>query len=252
MNLDIQLISLDSTDSTNRYAKDYLSKQTITGFTLITATEQKNGKGQFENKWESKKGENLTFSLLYSPQTIEAQQQFHISQAVALGIKKALDSIIDNVCIKWPNDIYAGHNKICGILIENQLMGNKINHTIIGVGLNVNQTVFESGAPNPTSMAIEKRTTFNLENIRNTVVSSIISHLLEIDVHQNINEIYKEYEHALFLKNRTALFVHNNTSFYARIKGVTAIGKLILEQSTEIKEYNLNEIKLAIPVQTIS
>jgi len=251
MNLEITHIELDSVNSTNAYAQKYLSENSNDGIILITTKDQKEGKGQFENKWESESGKNLTCSIVFKPKHIVAHQQFYISQAISLGIKKTLDTIVDNVSIKWPNDIYVGNKKICGILIENQLMGSTINHSIIGIGLNVNQIAFKSNAPNPTSLSLETKKTFNLSEIRDSLVANILSYFFEIDEYQNFEDIAHDYQNSMFLKDSKALFVRNNETFYATIKGVTEIGKLILEIDSSHQEFSLNEVKLAIPIKTL-
>lgn len=119
----------------------------------LMAMEQTAGRGQRGNSWEAEPGRNITLSLMLRPEKLPATRQFEVSEAVALGVTDLLDSLgIDDVKVKWPNDIYAGDRKICGILIENTLAGSMITRSIAGIGLNVNQTVFRSDAPNPVSL----------------------------------------------------------------------------------------------------
>ena len=121
--------------------------------TLVSAEEQTAGRGQQGNSWEAEKGKNLLFSLRIHPHTIEAAQQFILSQALALSLKRTPDDYTSDTSIKWPNDIYWKDKKIAGILIENELTGKQITSSVLGVGLNINQTVFHSDAPNPVSLA---------------------------------------------------------------------------------------------------
>ena len=108
---------------------------------------------QARNSWESEKGKNLTFSMLIHPEEIPANEQFRITEITSVALCETLEKCLDErVEIKWPNDIYVGDKKICGMLIENQLQGNKIKDCIIGIGLNVNQQQFLSDAPNPVSI----------------------------------------------------------------------------------------------------
>jgi len=163
---------IDETDSTNRWLKAISQRPSpITHHqTAIWADYQTAGRGCGTNTWESERGQNLLFSLLIHPVDLPANRQFHISMAISVAIVNTLSSHLipanaptrslspnphhpSSLSIKWPNDIYVGDRKICGILIENQLQGSCIKDSIIGVGLNVNQLRFVSDAPNPVSLA---------------------------------------------------------------------------------------------------
>ena len=133
----------------------------------VVAEYQTAGRGCGSNTWESERGKNLTFSVLLHPTEIPADCQFRISEAVSVAICETLERCFrplspadsspnlgeQEISIKWPNDIYVGDRKICGILIENQLRGRLISDSIVGIGLNVNQMEFRSDAPNPVSLA---------------------------------------------------------------------------------------------------
>jgi BirA family biotin operon repressor/biotin-[acetyl-CoA-carboxylase] ligase len=119
---------------------------------VVWADFQTAGRGQGSNRWESERGKNLLFSMLLHPYGVRAHRQFRISMAISLAICKALGQHIGHLSIKWPNDIYWRDGKIGGILIENTLQGNSVKDCIIGIGLNVNQRVFLSNAPNPVSL----------------------------------------------------------------------------------------------------
>ncbi len=123
--------------------------------TVIMAIAQTAGRGQRGNLWESEPGKNLTVSIVVRPDNILAHEQFLICRAVSVALVQLLDrGLPDEVSaeIKWPNDIYVGDKKICGILIENSLTGASIDRSILGIGLNVNQRIFVSDAPNPVSI----------------------------------------------------------------------------------------------------
>ena len=142
------IVHVDETDSTNRWLKEHGE-----GDMVIVAGYQTAGRGCGTNTWESERGRNLLFSILMHPADIPASRQFVISQVVSVALCKVLEQYVGNVSIKWPNDIYVGDRKICGMLIENRLQGSVIRDSIIGIGLNVNQMVFHSDAPNPVSLA---------------------------------------------------------------------------------------------------
>lgn len=146
----------DQLESTNSYLRQ--NHPGMPQHAVVTAAYQTAGRGQRGNGWESEPGRNLLFSMLYYPPAdLPPSRQFQISKAVALAVAETVDRLLDGyghpeVCIKWPNDIYVGDRKIAGILIENALQSStRIAHSIIGVGLNVNQREFRSGAPNPVS-----------------------------------------------------------------------------------------------------
>ena len=146
------IIWLERVDSTNDEARRHISE--IDNLSVVSALEQTKGRGQRGNRWSSQPGENLTFSLVVKDFRIKANEQSAISQATALSLVDLLSRHEIKARIKWPNDIYTGDEKICGILIENSLKGSEIDWSIIGIGLNVNQTAFPEDLPNPTSMKL--------------------------------------------------------------------------------------------------
>jgi len=142
----------DEVDSTN--SRLIADKESKCSGTVYSALYQSAGRGQRGNRWEASKGENLMFSLLFKPDNISADRQFVISQATALSVAQYLQGIGIQAKIKWPNDIFAGDAKICGILIENFVTDGNISASIIGVGLNLNQTLFPENLHNATSAAL--------------------------------------------------------------------------------------------------
>lgn len=148
-----KLYWMESTDSTNLDAvrgKDANSDKTVWFAEYQTA-----GKGQRGNKWSSHRAENLTFSILLKPTQIAAAGQYAISMVCAVGVVDYLGKLGLQAKIKWPNDIYIGDRKICGMLIENFLDGDRLSVSICGIGLNVNQKEFPDNIPNPTSVVRE-------------------------------------------------------------------------------------------------
>ncbi len=140
-------------DSTSTELRRRMSVEELPHGYCISADFQINGHGQSTNHWESEDGKNLLFSLLLRPTIIPAAEQFVITEIVTLAIINALqDYIRQQITIKWPNDIYVGNKKLCGILIENALCGSTIDTCIVGIGININQELFVSDAPNPVSL----------------------------------------------------------------------------------------------------
>ena len=137
--MDFKIVHIDETDSTNRWLKDYPLPLPAGEDVVVVADYQTAGKGCGSNAWESERGKNLTFSMLIHPEGIPANEQFRITEVVSVALCETLEPYIKKkVEIKWPNDVYVGDRKICGILIENRLQGSVIKDSIIGIGLNVN------------------------------------------------------------------------------------------------------------------
>lgn len=159
--MEFKIIHIPETDSTNRYLRELKAE----GDVLVQTDYQTAGRGCGTNRWESERGQNLLFSLLIHPKQVPASKQFLISMVTANSISKVVSKYVENVSVKWPNDIYVGDRKICGILIQNTLQGGTIKDSVIGVGLNVNQLCFVSDAPNPVSLANLTGRTFDREQL---------------------------------------------------------------------------------------
>ena len=120
---------------------------------VIVAARQRGGRGQGDNRWESEPGKNITMTIILKPVGLPAREQFAISMAVSLGTRDLVARYAGGTTVKWPNDVYVGDRKIAGILIEHAVTGNAITYSLCGVGLNVNQSRFTPGIPNPVSLA---------------------------------------------------------------------------------------------------
>ena len=174
-NFNTPVIYIAETDSTSNYLNRLSIEENLKEFTVVMANFQTAGKGQRGNSWESEAGKNLMFSILMYPEFLEARKQFLLSQAISLAIKEELDTFSDGFSIKWPNDIYWYKKKICGMLIENDLMGNSIKKSIAGIGVNINQEQFHSSAPNPVSLW---QITGELQDIQ-PILKNIIHRIIE-------------------------------------------------------------------------
>lgn len=146
------VIEIPSASSTNSWVAE--NSATLPAPCLVRAVEQTCGRGQRGNSWEAEPGMNITASALFTPRGIAAAEQFVISEAVALAVTDMLGIYDVEAHVKWPNDIYVGDRKICGILIEHSILGSGITRTIAGIGVNINQTRFLSDAPNPVSLSM--------------------------------------------------------------------------------------------------
>jgi BirA family biotin operon repressor/biotin-[acetyl-CoA-carboxylase] ligase len=215
----------------------------------ISADFQTSGHGQATNRWESEDGKNLLFSLLLRPTVIPAAEQFVITELVTLAIINALqDYIRQQITIKWPNDIYVGDKKLCGILIENALCGPTIDTCIVGIGININQELFVSDAPNPVSL----KQLNGRDNDRGEILAEIYQNILNYydylaDNWQN-NDIKQSlhYEYMNNLYRRTGY--HNYSTpegehFRAEIENIGPQGHLTLRlESGEQRIFAFKEV----------
>lgn len=237
------LISLPETDSTSNYLTTLSTREKLEEFTIIKTDHQTAGKGQRGNSWESENGQNLLFSILLYPDFLEARKQFLLSQAIALAIKEELDTFSDGFSIKWPNDIYWHEQKICGILIENDLLGSSIQKSIAGIGININQQLFYSQAPNPVSLWQITEKTHNLTSILNGIICRIIDNytLLKEGKAQEVSE---RYHHSLFRKTGIHAYRDCSGEFMAGIICVKPQGTLILKDlDGKEREYAFKEVQ---------
>jgi len=220
-------IHLDSVDSTNNYAK---SQAAWEDGTVIITKEQAKGRGQQGNFWESEAGRNLTFSIVLKPAFIPPEEQFYLSKAISLGVADFLSVSLHNVTIKWPNDIYVDDSKIAGILIEQSITGNIISQSIVGIGLNVNQTIFRSNAPNPTSMKLRAARQFDLQESLAHLCTYIENRYLQLQT-DLLYDLNRDYMQRLYRLGKWSYFEAQGEKFKARIVTVEDSGRLILERT---------------------
>lgn len=212
----------------------------------IIAREQTAGRGQRGNKWSSKAGENLTFSLVWEPTFLEAKRQFLLSEAVALALVDVLRRYDITSKIKWTNDIYVGNKKICGILIEHNIAtdGN-LARTIVGIGLNVNQREFDEWVPNPTSMALVAGKTLDVNCVFQDLYDALSERYEQL---QNApEELQREYDGLLYRKNELHTYrLPSGKQFQGVILGVKPTGELLVESEGMVVPYLFKEIDFII------
>ena len=238
-------IALDETISTNRYAKE-LPEDESHELTLVTAEFQTAGHGAGTNRWESERSQNLLFSLISYPKGLLANQMFALSEVTALAIRDALSSYTPGFQIKWPNDIYYNDKKISGMLIENDLRGKWVHRSIIGVGVDINQTSFLSDAPNPVSLA----QILGKAVERNQVLNSILlqfNHYYGMMEREQFSELHNRYMQHLYRRNALHPYADATGTFQARIIDVEPTGHLVLEcQNGEQRRYDFKEVSFLI------
>ena len=241
------ILHLDCTASTNNYAIDLIKKNKIKEGTIVWTDEQTAGKGQLNNKWASNANENLTFSVVLFPSFVDITGIFSLSEFVSLAIYDFLISVgIKNVSIKWPNDIYVGDKKIAGILIENSLKGKNIKTAIIGIGLNVNQTIFPNWVPNPISMKQVTGDDYLLKRCLESI-SLHMNHRFEQLQNGELANLHLDYLKTLYKLNEVSKFKAEEVKFTATITDVLPSGKLQLTlQNGEKHLFEFKEVEYVI------
>ncbi|MDR1981909.1 MAG: biotin--[acetyl-CoA-carboxylase] ligase [Tannerellaceae bacterium] len=238
----LRIIRLSETGSTNSYLRSCIRKEKLPEGSVVLAGFQTSGRGQQGNGWESGPGKNLLFSVVLYPDCIPANRQFLISQIAALSVKETLDRLTDGITVKWPNDIYWKDKKICGMLVENDLMGATIFCSIIGIGINVNQTAFTSNAPNAVSLIQVTGKAYDKEEILETFLSRFYAYYLQLLQEKEV-EIREAYQQALYRKDGYHPYADADGRFMARIRDIEPAGHLLLQlKSGEIRRYAFKEV----------
>lgn len=241
----MQIIKLDATESTNSYLKAMVKDSVVGDFTVVLAKRQYGGRGQMDGKWDSEPGKNLTFSMLKKTKMLDLKQQFVFNMAVSIAVYDTLKALeIPRVKVKWPNDIMSGAYKICGILIENMVSGDKLKSVVIGIGLNINQTEFP-GNPKASSLKKQTQKDFDLEKVFNKLLQNIKISIAKVES-ENYASIYEDYQSNLFRKGLASTFQNpNGSNFSGIIRGVNNNGKLQVQlEDDSLKDFDLKEIKL--------
>lgn len=241
------LVIIPKVDSTNNYLKTCLTNSTpLPEGTAIMAENQFAGRGQHQNGWHASQGQNLTLSLLLKPTFLSIKRQFLLTQIISLGIVKALKNKVDPyIKIKWPNDIYYRDKKLGGILIENTIQGTSIKNSIIGMGINVNETNFPNFLPNPVSLSEILQTDYDLHTLLSEICSGIEAYYLQLKA-GNYNSIHAEYLQNLYRIDEQHEFEINGVRKNCSIIGVSEEGLLKIRSGDLISSYDLKQIKFII------
>ena len=220
-----KLLFFKNLPSTNSYAASLLREQEVPEGTVIHTNYQSAGRGQGGNKWESEENKNLLISIILFPSMINPTDQFLISMAVSLGICDFLDQYTSSISIKWPNDIYVKNDKIAGILIENSIMGDQIENTIAGIGININQTEFVGDAPNPVSLANLTGKQYDLNDCLIQLTSDLDKRYKFL-ISGDFDLIRLDYISRLYRYKQWSKFRDVNGLFKGRILNVSDTGKI--------------------------
>lgn len=252
-----RIIWLDEVPSTHNYLKALLAErrtaaEELTPYTMIAARRQTAGRGQRGNHWESEDFKNLTFSMVAYPERLSPAMQFSISEAVALSVAALLKQYGIMAKVKWPNDIYVGDRKICGILIDHALTGSRIDYSVISAGLNINQQDFRSDAPNPVSMWQVAGREFDIAEIAERLRQIIYELVEAAGDAEGRAALHKAFMENLYRgdgEEYEFFDVGRNERIRARIADVSPQGLLTLElvsTTPQLRTYAFKEVQFIV------
>lgn len=242
----MKMIKLDAIDSTNSYLKKLLLKKNINDFTVVVSKHQTNGRGRNGNLWFNKPSLNLAFSVYKRFINFSVNEKFMLNIVSSVSVYEVLKKYkLNNLTIKWPNDIMTENKKIAGILIENSVRGNKINHSVIGIGININQSQFLD-LPNATSVFLESGKKHSVDKIAVELKDAIEKNFTNFKKRET--ELIEFYNSVLYKRNVATDFITVDAKkIQGTIIGVNKEGTLSLKQKNhKVFEYSENQIKMKI------
>jgi BirA family transcriptional regulator, biotin operon repressor / biotin---[acetyl-CoA-carboxylase] ligase len=234
-----KIIHIESLDSTNNYVAKLYKENKIESGTVIMADYQRCGKGQREAEWQSEPYKNILFSCFVEHDKLSVNDYFKLNQTVSIACLFFLKNFNSNFKIKWPNDLVFGNSKIGGILIENHLEKDSIKNSIIGIGLNINQTDFNNF--NATSLKLILGQEFPLRDLSFSIVKELNTWFLKFNK-KNYPEIQKNYLENLWLLNEDSCFEDSQGEFIGKITGIGETGELIVLKNNVMNHYHNKEI----------
>lgn len=236
-------IHLETVSSTNSYLSQ-LARENPPGHEVVVVAEfQSNGKGQGANSWFSDPGENLLMSVLLYPEFLSASDQFNLSVMTSLAICDLVRSAVKDPVIKWPNDILVRTGKMAGILIENSIISGRLSHTVIGIGLNVNQGRFPVFPWKATSLARETGKRYDPAELAADLARILLEKyvLLKERREEMLREAYLEH---LYLLDRPAMYRAGEEVFQGIIRGISPYGELLVEKKGRVRPYGMDTLRL--------
>lgn len=241
-----QIYKVKTVDSTNNYAAKLLKQTKIPFGAVIMSYNQTGGKGQRDTNWESNPGENLLISALLDMKNISVSNIFYLSKSMALAVRACVSQITTAECmVKWPNDIMVRNQKVAGILIENQWRRQGVSSSIIGIGLNVNQTSFSSDF-NATSLCNITLDKYDLDEVLKLLCEKMELYYTEFK-NGDYSIIDKEYHEFLFNYNVWSSFSIDGVVFEGKNRGVLETGQLQIElKNGQLQLFELKDIKQLI------
>ena len=233
--------------STNDIATQMIqSGENVFEGTVIVTDNQTAGRGQRGNTWEASVGENLTFSIIFKPNFLKASDQFQLNVAVSLGVFDFLSEFIDEgLTVKWSNDIYYENQKMGGILIENTLQGYQIGHSVVGIGLNINQTQFNNLRATSLRNITQNPQRYDLSDLLKKLLESIEKNYLKIK-NKEYEPLKMRYLSNLFRFEEYHYFRKNGQQFLGKIVEINDTGKLGIETEGMVIYFDFKEIEFVV------
>lgn len=238
-------IKTETLASTNDYALDMIAHRKAAEGMVIMAVNQEKGKGLENNKWESEPGKNLTISIIIQPETLIPARQFMLNKITSLAVRDFVLAQLpqQQVYVKWPNDVYIENKKVAGILINNTIEGNKITWSVVGIGVNINQTVFRSNAPNPVSLKQISRNDHPLDVCLQELCDAFEKRYTQLSDGKSAI-VDNDYLQALYRFGTLSHFICKGKEIEAEITGIGEFGHLCLQTlQGEYLQCDLKEIK---------
>ncbi|MHA6246739.1 biotin--[acetyl-CoA-carboxylase] ligase [Pontibacter sp. CAU 1760] len=239
-----QLYFLQVCESTNTEAQQLVIKNEATEGCAVVTAHQTKGRGQRGNTWEAEPGKSITLSVVLSPTFLTAREQFSLNMAVSLAVLDLLHAQgLTEAQVKWPNDLFFQNKKLGGILIENTICGHTLQHSIVGIGLNVNQQHF--GYTTATSVQQVLGHEQEVEKLTVRLLELLEKRYLQLRNRQQ-DKIRHEYLQALYRYQEVHLYEVAGQYVAGQMVGVDQAGRLALQVDKELRYFNFQEIKYVI------
>lgn len=237
----------DQVGSTNDLCMECAQRGEAEGL-VVAAHYQTHGRGQRGNVWTSERGQNLLFSVLLRPSFLRVDEQFLITQAVAVALCLLMEQcgVHQDVRIKWPNDIYLDNSKVVGVLVENSFCSEQLDVSVVGVGINLNQSEFPASLPNPTSLALSAGCSFDAEEVLQRFLRLLANTYAMLRNGQR-HELHQNYMSRLYRYGRQARYRCATGDFVATIVGISSIGELRLQlPDGAVRSFGFKEIAFVV------
>ncbi|UOQ65489.1 biotin--[acetyl-CoA-carboxylase] ligase [Hymenobacter volaticus] len=241
-----QVVSLPECASTNTEAQNLIYRNRATDGCVVITDKQTAGRGQRGNRWEAAPGENLTLSVVWRPSFLPAPDQFLLSQAVALAVHDWAETLLGPdpaLRVKWPNDIFFGDRKLGGILIENTLSGTMIQHSIVGIGMNINQREFQ--VPTATSFSALTGRAYGLAPLASRLLEHLERRYLQLRSGR-LAAIRHDYCQVLYRRQQPHLYEVDGRQIIGEIVDVDEAGRLALSIGGQIRHFDLKQIRYVL------
>ncbi len=234
---------LGTTTSTNDDARDAKYRHGD----IVWAEHQTAGRGQQGHKWLSPEGENLTFTMVVEPHFLPVAEQFLLCEAMSVALTDTFAAYGIETRIKWTNDIYAGDRKLEGVLIEHSYSGATLSRSLLGIGINVNQTDFDPSLPNPVSMAQLTGRRYDRREVLETFERCMLARYAQLE-NGDREALQRDYRERMYgLGQRRPFRRPDGSLTHGIIEGVRTSGELMLRHDDgSLGEYLFKEIEFVI------